>query len=455
MPGLLRAGRRIRPGRRPHARPSRRRRTSSSTARRSGRRSRTSPTGASCSRAVRSRLVAAHDGLTYLIVDMHAPGRRGAAAAPDHRRGRVQRDLLHRRPACRVENVLGEVGGGWQVAMTTLLHERGTLGLRAHGRARGRGAEVWSSWLAIGARRRCNATRSRASGSSCRRCGYTAYRSLSALMRTGVPGPEGSILKLQWSEANQRVTKLALELLGPDAQLLAGNAPYGGYWQHQQLRSRGNTIEAGTSEILRNIVAERVLGLPRGRADDGLLLHARAGGAPRAGASVPGGDAEPSWRAARRARLDRRLRGRGAGRRRARLPGGGGPLRGDRPRPHPCPVLLDDRLRPAGAAARAAGRVAAGEDELGARARTARGGPRYGHARGRRRRRRRSTSSSAPIGRCCRRATRRARSASSWAARPAERLASSERLPALRSRSLAALALEACGVGAPRARARG
>ncbi len=93
----------------------------------------------------------------------------------------------------------------------------------------------------------------------------TAYRSLSALERTGVPGPEGSILKLQWSEANQRVTKLALELLGPDAQLMPPNAPYGGHWTLQQLRSRGNTIEAGTSEILRNILAERVLGLPRSR----------------------------------------------------------------------------------------------------------------------------------------------------------------------------------------------
>jgi alkylation response protein AidB-like acyl-CoA dehydrogenase len=93
----------------------------------------------------------------------------------------------------------------------------------------------------------------------------TAYRSLVALERTGVPGPEGSILKLQWSEANQRVTALALDLLGPDAQLLPPNGPYGGYWAVQQLRSRGNTIEAGTSEILRSIVAERVLGLPRSR----------------------------------------------------------------------------------------------------------------------------------------------------------------------------------------------
>ena len=62
------------------------------------------------------------------------------------------------------------------------------------------------------------------------------------------------------------MTKLALELLGPEAQLLNANGNrQPGYWQHQQLRSRGNTIEAGTSEILRNIIAERVLGLPRSR----------------------------------------------------------------------------------------------------------------------------------------------------------------------------------------------
>ena len=82
-------------------------------------------------------------------------------------------------------------------------------------------------------------------------------------MQTGIPGPEGSVSKLHFSESNQRLTKLALELHGPEAQLLDGET--GGYWQHQQLRSRGNTIEAGTSEILRNIIAERVLGLPRGR----------------------------------------------------------------------------------------------------------------------------------------------------------------------------------------------
>jgi alkylation response protein AidB-like acyl-CoA dehydrogenase len=84
-------------------------------------------------------------------------------------------------------------------------------------------------------------------------------------MKTGVPGPEGSVAKLHWSESNQRLTKLALEVLGPDAQLDGEGGVWSGYWQYQQLRSRGNTIEAGTSEVLRNIVSERVLGLPRSR----------------------------------------------------------------------------------------------------------------------------------------------------------------------------------------------
>ena len=85
---------------------------------------------------------------------------------------------------------------------------------------------------------------------------FTNYRALTSLMKTGMPGPEGSISKLHWSEQNQRLTKLAMEILGGEDD---------GYWGHQQLRSRGNTIEAGTSEVLRSIVAERVLGLPRSR----------------------------------------------------------------------------------------------------------------------------------------------------------------------------------------------
>ena len=94
---------------------------------------------------------------------------------------------------------------------------------------------------------------------------FTNYRSLTSLEKTGVPGPEGSVAKLHWSETNQRLTKLALSLEGLAAQLDGDGAIWDGYWQYQQLRSRGNTIEAGTSEILRNIIAERVVGLPRSR----------------------------------------------------------------------------------------------------------------------------------------------------------------------------------------------
>jgi alkylation response protein AidB-like acyl-CoA dehydrogenase len=209
-----------------------------------------------------------HAGLTYLLADMHAPG---VEVRPLRQiTGEAEfNEIFFTDVEVPVENAVGEIGGGWQVAMTTLLHERGTLGFaltaglesqirKLLALARETGATevqrdaIAREWIGLQAVR------------------YTNYRSLTTLMKTGIPGPEGSGAKLWWSEANQRVTKLALELLGPEAQLLDGNShAHGnvgsGYWQHQQLRSRGNTIEAGTSEILRNIIAERVLGLPRSR----------------------------------------------------------------------------------------------------------------------------------------------------------------------------------------------
>jgi len=204
-----------------------------------------------------------HDGLTYLIVDMHAPG---VEVRPLRQiTGEAEfNEIFFAGVQVPTGNVLGEIGGGWTVAMTTLLHERGTLGVALQAQlevavrqllelARDRGATpiqrdaIAREWIELQALR------------------YTNRRALTRLEQTGIPGPEGSIAKLVWSEANQRLTKLALDLLGRDAPLAGANAPYGGWWQHQQLRSRGNTIEAGTSEILRSIVAERVLGLPRSR----------------------------------------------------------------------------------------------------------------------------------------------------------------------------------------------
>jgi alkylation response protein AidB-like acyl-CoA dehydrogenase len=200
-----------------------------------------------------------YQGLTYLLVDMHSPGVETRPLTQITGEAEFN-EIFFTDVKVPVENVVGEPGDGWAVAMTTLMHERAALGFALSGAfevavgklvelARGRDLDdrlrdlVAQSWIDLQALK------------------WTNYRALTRLMVTGAPGPEASIPKLHWSEANQRLGKLALELLGPEAQVQDGE----GFWQWLQLRSRGNTIEAGTSEILRNIVAERVLGLPKGR----------------------------------------------------------------------------------------------------------------------------------------------------------------------------------------------
>ena len=95
---------------------------------------------------------------------------------------------------------------------------------------------------------------------------YTAYRDFSKILRGAAPGPEGSISKINW-EINQRLTEFALELEGPASQLVEGSprAVDMGTWQYGYMRARANSIEGGTSEIQRNTLAERMLGLPRSR----------------------------------------------------------------------------------------------------------------------------------------------------------------------------------------------
>ena len=83
-----------------------------------------------------------------------------------------------------------------------------------------------------------------------------AWKGLTDVERYGQPGPEGSLVKWLWSDTNQRLTQLAVDIVGPDALTL------GTSWSYELLRARGNTIEGGTTEVLKNIVAERVLGLP-------------------------------------------------------------------------------------------------------------------------------------------------------------------------------------------------
>jgi len=94
---------------------------------------------------------------------------------------------------------------------------------------------------------------------------FNQMRAFSRISATGVPGPEGSIQKIFWSELNQRLQQIAQELLGSYGQLLGGDphAVDNGLWSYGYLRTRGNTIEAGTSEVQRNIIGHFVLGLPR------------------------------------------------------------------------------------------------------------------------------------------------------------------------------------------------
>src|SRR5258705_148184 len=162
-----------------------------------------------------------HEGLTYLIVDIKSPG---VEVRPLRQiTGEAEfNEIFFTDVAVPKENLLGEVGGGWRVAMTTLSHERGTFGFALAGA------------LDVAVRRLVALARERAGNDALVRdrvarewidlqaLRYTNYRALARLERTGVPGPEGSVAKLRWSEANQRLTKLAIEIIGREGQVGAG-----------------------------------------------------------------------------------------------------------------------------------------------------------------------------------------------------------------------------------------
>jgi alkylation response protein AidB-like acyl-CoA dehydrogenase len=158
------------------------------------------------------------------------------------------------------ENLLGGEGNGWKVALTTLMNERAGLAFFLQIRLR----QMLDQLIEIAA----------ADGSlddpviadklgelhlKAEVLRLTAYRGLTAVEKYGQPGPEGSLTKWMWSETNQQLTQFAADLLGPRA-LQANDR-----WAYELLRARGNSIEGGTTEVLKNIVAERVLGLPKAR----------------------------------------------------------------------------------------------------------------------------------------------------------------------------------------------
>jgi alkylation response protein AidB-like acyl-CoA dehydrogenase len=213
--------------------------------------------------------VAKHKGLTFVLVDMKSPGitiRPLVEITGEAWFNEVFFDEV-RVPR---ENVVGEIDGGWHVVVTTLAHERG--GTTPHVRLR---TELRA--LARLARRAPrNGSRAADDPSIRQRIAqhalevqitrFTAYRNVTEIQRTGRPGPEGSILKLFWSELEQRMMDTAFEILGPYGMLPAGErrAVDEGSWARELLWTRSATIYAGTSEVQRNIISQRVLGLPRG-----------------------------------------------------------------------------------------------------------------------------------------------------------------------------------------------
>ena len=206
-----------------------------------------------------------HKGLTVILVDMKTPG---VEVRPLRQMtGETEfNELFFRDVRVPVENVVGGVNEGWKVAIGTLMHERGTFGAGltitykrnfnrlvelAHQLGKAKDPIVRQKLGQIYA--------------DIEIMRLTQMRQFSKISQSGVPGPEGSVQKLIWSELNQRVQQFAMELLGPYAQLTnhSPDAVDDGMWNYGFLRSRGNTIEAGTSEIQRNIIGSMVLGLPK------------------------------------------------------------------------------------------------------------------------------------------------------------------------------------------------
>src|SRR6476659_589905 len=200
-----------------------------------------------------------HKGLTYFLMDMEQdevqvrPLRQITGESEFN-------ELFIEGARIPDENVVGGVGNGWKVALTTLMNERAGLGFALQVRLRQLLDRVFDEAAASGALddpRIADKLADLHLRTEILR--LTAYRGLSVIEQYGQPGPEGSLVKLMWSETNKQLTQLAADIVGPDA--LTKDTP----WSYELLRARGSSIAGGTTEILKNIVAERVLGLPRAR----------------------------------------------------------------------------------------------------------------------------------------------------------------------------------------------
>ena len=249
----------------------------SSTARRCGTPWRTSPTWA-CSSPGRNPEAPKHKGMTYFALDMHAEG---VEVRPLRQiTGEAEFNEVYMTDA-RVPDAhrIGDVGEGWRASLTTLMNERTAIGtgegagsgsVRRRGAAANDAVDIWKTLDAseqTGARKDTLMkwwVQAEVNRLTNQRAGENA--------KAGNPGPEMTIAKLAFSELNKGLYEFCIDLMGADAlvgydytfrrpgELDVTGTMHG--TRYSFLRVRANSIEGGTSEILRNIIGEQVLGLP-------------------------------------------------------------------------------------------------------------------------------------------------------------------------------------------------
>jgi alkylation response protein AidB-like acyl-CoA dehydrogenase len=213
---------------------------------------------------------AKHKGITFLLLDMKSPGITIRPLRQITGEAEFNEVFLEnvRVPAA---NVVGKVNEGWGVAITTLSYERDVLTMIRHISLR----TALERLIALAKRTKRNGhtaakepvIRQKLAGLMvAERClQLNGYRSLTKILKGGAPGPEGSTSKLFWSQVDQDLAEIATEVIGPYSQI-AAPSPWAvdeGQWEFYCCLARGSGIRAGTTEILRNILGERVLGLPK------------------------------------------------------------------------------------------------------------------------------------------------------------------------------------------------
>jgi len=205
-----------------------------------------------------------HKGITFLMIDMRSPGIEVRPIVQINGDAGFAEVFLTdvRAP---VANVVGAEHDGWRVAMTTLGFERGA-GLGAHVRFSADVAELVGLVKAIGLEDdpliRDQVARLYTETEVFK---HNVYRTLTAMAKGRAIGPEASLNKLYWSEMEARIYETGMGALGPYGELThkADAAVASDHWTHQYWYSRASLIYAGTSEIQKNIISERVLGLPK------------------------------------------------------------------------------------------------------------------------------------------------------------------------------------------------